>query len=666
MAENTPLTRFKLQRLATRVGPIALVTIDNGADWRTPNTFGREALDSLRSLLGELQSGEWRGLVLTGKPLVFAAGADLTAFPGITTETARTAGRAGHELFGALRELPFPTLAAINGAALGGGLEIALHLDYRTVSAGVRHIALPEVSLGLIPGWGGTQLAPHLIGAKRAVELIVSNPLRQNRMLTGPQAFELGLADALLDPVEFVDESLAFLLARIDEGAPKPNRAADLSDVAELCRRARSQVDDQVHGAAPAPYRALDLIEGAATWTLEEGYLAEEDALADLLPGPQAQASIYAYDVVERRAKRTAKTAAAGATSVQKVGIVGAGLMARQLALLFLQRLEVPVALRDLTREQVDDAIAWIRGELDGLVAKGRLAEPKARFLASIVSGDTSYDVFAGSDLVLEAVFEELAVKRAVFASLEAVVAPECILATNTSSLSVTAMSEGLANPERVVGMHFFNPVALLPLVEIVRTPHTNDGTLATAWAVTSALRKRGVLVRDAPAFVVNRVLTRMTTVLMDALEHGNSIEETDEAVLRLGLPMAPSVLLGMVGPRVAYHVLETLHAAYPARFALSPTLASFAAGDGEIVVREHAPQPVERITEAVLEALADEIRRLLEEGVVESAADVDACLILGAGFPFFLGGLTKHLDQTGVSEAIAGRPLAEIHALMG
>ncbi len=665
MADSSkPVTQFKLRPLTTRVGPVALVTIDNGADWRKPNTFGREALESLRDVLGELQSGAWSGLLLTGKPLVFAAGADIDEFPGMSPEQARAAGRAGHELFGALRELPFPTLAAINGAALGGGLEIALHCDFRTISSGVRHIALPEVSLGIIPGWGGTQLVPRLIGAQRAVELIVSNPLRQNRMLTGPRAFEHGLADALFEPVEFVDESLAFLLARIEEQAPRSERATDLSDPAEICRRARSQVDDQVHGAAPAPYRALDLIEGAATWTLKEGYLAEEDALADLLPGPQAQASIYAFDVVERRTKRAPSALDVEPARVAKVGIVGAGLMARQLGLLFMHRLEVPLVLRDLTQEQVDDAIGWIRGELESLVAKGRLADPKARFLASLVSGGTSYDLFAGCDLVLEAVFEEPGVKQEVFAALEAVVGPECILATNTSSLSVSEMGAGLTHPERVVGMHFFNPVALLPLVELIRTPRTDDRTIVTAWAVATGLRKRGVLVRDAPAFVVNRVLTRMTTVLMDGLEHGNTVEETDEAVLRLGLPMAPSVLLGMVGPRVANHVLETLHVAYPSRFPLSATLANLASGDGDIVALEHAPRTVEELTTAVLEALADEIRFLLEEGVVESAADVDACLILGAGFPFFLGGLTKHLDQTGVSQRVIGRPLAEIHAL--
>ena len=653
-------TQFKLQRIETRVGPVALVTMDNGEDWQKPNTFGEAALRSLEEVLGRLQTRDWRGLLLTGKPFVFAVGADIDEFGEITPERARLGGEAGHELFGRLRDLPFITLAAINGAAVGGGVEIALHCDYRTISSAVRHFACPEVFLGLIPGWGGTQLIPQLVGAEQAVKFIVENPLRQNRMLTARQALEVGFADALLEPVEFLDESLAILIEKIDEGPGKRRPAADLSDTAEVCRKARARLDGQLHGAAPAPYRALDLIEGAATWSLEEGQRAEEDALAELLPGPQAQASVYAFNLVERRAKRGVGIPDAKPRRVGRIGIVGAGLMARQLALLALRRLEVPVVLRDLTQDQVDDATSWISGELDELTRRGRIGEAKARFLSSLVSGGTDWDVFAACDLVLEAVYEEMRVKKEVFAELERVVSPECILVTNTSSLSVTEMAADLEHPERVVGMHFFNPVAVLPLVELVRTAETDDVTLATAWAITGKLRKRGVLVRDAPAFVVNRLLARQGAVVTDALDHGNTVDETDEAVLRLGLPMAPSVLLQLVGPKVANHVRHTLHEAWPDRFPLSATLASLAEG-GEPVVVEHAPRTVEEIHEAVLEAMADEVRHMIEEGVVGEAADVDTCLILGAGYPFWLGGITKHLDQTGVSQRVVGRPLSEL-----
>ncbi len=552
------------------------------------------------------------------------------------------------------------TVAAVNGAALGGGVEIALHCDYRTIASSVRHFACPEVFLGLIPGWGGTQLVPQLVGAEQAVKFIVENPLRQNRMLNAQQAFEAGYADALIEPVEFLDESLAFLLDKVEAGTGKRRPSADLSDVAEVCRKARSRLDGQVHGATPAPYRALDLIEGAATWSLEDGYRAEEDALADLLPGDGAQASVYAFNLVERRAKRGVGMPEAEPRRVQRVGVVGAGLMARQLALLFLRRLEVPVVLRDLTQEQVDDAIAWIADELADLVRRGRLGEGKARFLGSLVTGGTEWDVFAGCDLVLEAVFEEMEIKKEVFAALERVVSAECVLATNTSSLSVTEMGAELEHPERVVGMHFFNPVAVLPLVELARTPKTDDESLATVWAVTKKLRKTGVLVRDAPAFVVNRLLGRQGSVITQALDRGNTVEETDEAVLRMGLPMAPSVLLQLVGPKVANHVRHTLHDAWPDRYPLSATLESLAEG-GDPVVVEHAPRSVDDLHTAVLEALADESRHILEEGVVAEAADIDTCLILGAGFPFWLGGITKHLDQTGVSERVTGRKLAAL-----
>jgi 3-hydroxyacyl-CoA dehydrogenase/enoyl-CoA hydratase/carnithine racemase len=641
-----PVTEFKV----ARAGDVALVTIDNGEDWQKPTFFGEAALLSLDRALDELERGDFAAAVFTGKPFFFAAGADITEFPDITPNRAREGSRAGHELFARLRALPIPTVAAINGACLGGGVELALHCSARTVSPVVRHFAFPEVFLGLFPAWGGTQLLPRLVGPDAAVKVIVANPLRQNRMLNGAQVAELGIADRLLPAVEFVDESVAF--ARELAERPLDRAAPDWSDGETVLRRARTSVEDQVHGAAPAPYVALDLIEGARTWTVEEGYAREEDAIAELLPGPQAQASIYSFQLVEQRARRLRP--AGEPRKVSKVGIVGAGLMARQIATLFLRRLEVPIVLRDVKQEIVDEAIAEIGAE-----AGKRADEGKARFLASIVSGGTDYAGFADCDLVLEAVFEELVVKQDVFAELERVVRDDCTLATNTSSLSVTEMAADLRVPQRVVGMHFFNPVALMPLLEIIRAQETDEPTLATAYDVGTKLRKRPVLVADAPGFVVNRVLTRMTRVIMDAIEHGSPVEAVDEAVMSLGMPMAPSVLLAMVGPRVANHVLETMHEAFPERFDLSPTLANYAAGNDEVVIVDDDPWTHEQVVDRVLDAVADEIHRLLDERVVAEAADVDTCLLLGAGWPFFLGGITKHLDQSGRAERLFGRPFA-------
>jgi 3-hydroxyacyl-CoA dehydrogenase/1,4-dihydroxy-2-naphthoyl-CoA synthase len=628
-------TVFKLNR----AGDVALVTIDNGEDYRKPTTLGRSAFESAVQVLDELERGDWAAAVFTGKPFVFCVGADVDEFGKI--DDPREGIRAGQGLFSRIRALPFPTVAAINGAALGGGLELALHCTARTLATNVRHIGFPEVALSIIPGWGGTQLLPKLVGPETAAKVIVLNPLRQNKLLKAADAFELGIVDTLIEPVEFVDESLAFARS-LDIERTEP----DWSELETVLRKTRARVEDAVHGATRAPYVALDLIAGAQHWTLEEGYAAEEDAMAELLVSPQAQASAYAFTVVERRTKRS-PVPDAKPRKVQKVGIVGAGLMATQLATLFVQRLEMPVVLRDLEQSRVDEAIATVQEQV-------RERKP---FLATLISGGTGWEQFAGCDLVLEAVFEELDVKRDVFAEVRKV-APDAILATNTSSLSVETMGAD-------VGLHFFNPVAVLPLVEVVRTPQTTDEQLATAFDLVKKLKKRGVLVGDAPAFVVNRVLTRMTTVLMDALENGNTVEETDEAALSLGLPMAPSVLLQMVGPRVANHVLETLHESYPDRFPLSPTLANYAAGDETVVLRGDARRTVDQIREDALEAIADEVRHLLDEGVVEAAADVDACLILGAGYPFFLGGITKHLDQTGISERVTGSTLAEYGKLL-
>jgi len=627
-----PVTQFHLDRRDS----VALVTMDDGTRAGRPNILGRGALESLARLLPELEAGKFSALVVTGKPGSFCGGADLDEVPRIETrEQAIEGSRAGHDLFSRIRELPYPTVAAINGGVLGGGVELALHCDYRVIADEVRHVASPECLLGFVPAWGATQLAPRLIGPEAAVKLMVTNPMRQNKMLDAEQAHELGLVDRVIELERLIDEAITIALEQ-------PTRdPADLSGTSELAARARSQLDDSLHGAAPAPYRALELIEGAQAWTLDEGYRAEEEALADLLFTSQAKASLYAFDLVERRARKGAGRPAAEPRQVAKVGIAGAGLMAIQLATLFLRRLRTPVVLRDLDQAIVDRSLETIRDELAGAAARGRLDHEQALSLAAQASGTTSYDGFESCDLVIEAVFEELEVKRQVFGELEGAVSETCVLATNTSALSVTAMGEGLDHPERLVGMHFFNPVALMPLVELVRTPETDDVTLATAWTVADKLRKRPVLVQDAPGFVVNRLLTRMMLVVLESVERGSSVEEADEGVLMLGLPMAPSVLLQMVGEEVATHVRGTLQAAFPDRFAIN--------ADGPV-------RSVEDIRDAVLEALADEVRHLLEEGVVDSPKDIDAALILGAGFPFFMGGLTPYLREHGYAFELIAR----------
>ncbi|MCZ2525397.1 3-hydroxyacyl-CoA dehydrogenase NAD-binding domain-containing protein [Streptomyces sp. HB2AG] len=664
-------------------GRFALITLDNGLDHTKPTTFGPQSLGNLDKAIDQVEAeaakGEIVGVGITGKPFIFAVGADLKGVEILTArEQAHAIGKGGHDVFKRLSSLAVPTFAYYNGAAMGGGVEVGLHCTYRTVSAAVPAFSLPEVFLGLVPGWGGCVLLPNLIGADRAVSVIIENSLNQNKQLKGVQVFELGIADALFEGADFLEQSLLWtasvLKGEIEVARPDVDRGEAWD---QAVARGRAIADSKVHGAAPAAYRALDIIAAAKNGDLRAGFDAEDDALADLIMGGELRSGLYAFNLVQKRAKRPAGAPDRSlARKVTKVGVVGAGLMASQLALLFARRLEVPVVLTDIDQERVDKGVGYVHGEIDKLLAKRRINGDKANRLKALVTGSLDKaTAFADADFVIEAVFEEMGVKQNVFAEVEAVVKPEAILATNTSSLSVTEMASKLKHPERVVGFHFFNPVAVLPLLEIVRGEQTDDASLATAFGVAKQLKKTAVLVKDAPAFVVNRVLTRFLGEVLASIDEGTPVEVADRALAPLGLPMSPIVLLELVGPAVAHHVAGTLNAAFPDRFGVSENLGrivaagkrsiyTYASGKPEVDPEVAAlfqvgdkPQTEEQVRERAENAIAEEIRLMLDEGVVAEAQDVDLCLITGAGWPFHLGGITPYLDREGVSERVNGKP---------
>jgi 3-hydroxyacyl-CoA dehydrogenase/enoyl-CoA hydratase/carnithine racemase len=660
-------------------GTMALITLDNGRDHTRPNTFGPAGLLSLREALDAVaaratpEAGEQRiaAVGVTGKPFIFAAGADLTGAALVgSRDEALAIGRLGHAVFRRLGELGVPSFAFVNGAALGGGLELALHCSYRTISSGVTAVAFPECFLGLLPGWGGTYLLPRLIGPAQALKVIIENPLSQNRMLRGAQALSLGIADAMFEPADFLAESLRWA-AQVLTGAAEVSRVRPEEDWDQAVAGARFFADGKLHGATPAPYRAIDLVAAARGRTRDEGFAAEDEGLADLLLSDELQAGLYAFDLTQKRARHAVGAPDASlCRPVTKVGVVGAGLMAAQIALLFARRLEVPVVLTDLDQARLDAGVGHVRAEVAKLRDRGRISADAAARLTALVTGSLTKDAFADADFVIEAVFEEIAVKQRVFAEVEAVVRPDCVLATNTSSLSVTEMGAGLAHPSRLVGFHFFNPVAMMPLVEVVRAVHTDDATLATALAVGKALKKNCVLVKDAPAFVVNRLLTRFLGEIIGSVDEGTSFEVAEHAPDPLGLPMSPFFLLQLVGPAVALHVAETLAAAYPDRFKVSPKLRALVEAGRTAVYRPDStvdesvaallaggdrPSTAGEVRERALEALAEEIRLMLDEGVVAAPEDIDLCMILGAGWPFHLGGITPYLDRAGITEKVTG-----------
>jgi len=677
---NTPLPEYPneivtkaLLRLVELPGldkPAALITLDNGLDYKKPNSFGPAGLRSLDDAITAAVAAEPAFIALTGKPYIFCVGADITGMPFLTKrEQAVALGELGHSVFARLKDSTIPTFAFINGVALGGGLEVSLHCHYRTVSGGAAALGLPEVAIGLIPGWGGSQLLPNLIGVAGAAQVILQNPLTQ-KVLRPQQARELGVADVLFEPADFLERSLEWATGVVkgEIAVERPEVDKDMWD--GVLFFAKQQLDEKVHGGIPSANKALELLALAKDTPFAEGTAAETQALADLIMGDESRASLYGFDLVQRRAKRPVGVPDKGlARKVTKVGIVGAGLMASQLAFLFARRLQVPVVLTDLDQSRVDKGIEYVRGQIDKMAGRGRMDEGTAARLRGLVSGSVDKSVFADADFVIEAVFENLELKKQIWAEIEKIVTPEAVLATNTSSLSVTEMAADLEHPERVVGFHFFNPVAVLPLLEIIRGQRTDDVTLATAFAVGKELKKSSVLVKDAPAFVVNRLLTRFTSEVFRAIDAGTPLDVVDTALDPLGLPMRPIALLQLVGPAVALHVGETLHAAFPDRFGSSDNLRKIAEAGLPLMVDDEinpdvvkllevgsAPLTGDEVRQRALDALAGEIRLMLDEGVVAEPQDIDLCMILGAGWPLHLGGVTPYLDRSGTSERVTGK----------
>jgi 3-hydroxyacyl-CoA dehydrogenase/enoyl-CoA hydratase/carnithine racemase len=665
---------------------LALITLDNGRDHTRPNTLGPRTLIELGERLDELAAraaaGEIHAVAVTGKQYILAAGADLSDITLVgSKDNARRIAQLGHHVLGKLGDLGVPSFAFINGLALGGGLEIALNSTYRTVDASAAAIALPEVFLGIIPGWGGAYLLPNLIGIEKALEVVISNPLKQNRMLKPAQAHEFGIVDALFPAANYLEDSLRWADGVLNgtvkvERRGVPGKIERLTKWPIAIKMARGMLESKIGSVPRSPYMALDLLDKAKSGSKADGFAREDDALAELVTGDQFAASMYAFDLVQKRAKRPVGAPdKALARKVTKVGIIGAGLMASQFALLFVRKLQVPVLITDLDQARVDKGVAYIHEEIGKLEQKGRLDGDTANRLRSLVTGTTDKGLYADCDFVIEAVFEEVGVKQQVFGEIEKVVADDAILATNTSSLSVEEIGATLAHPERLVGFHFFNPVAVMPLIEIVTTPQTDDVALSTAFVVAKGLGKNAVLTADAPGFVVNRLLAKVMGEAARAVYEGTPVAEVEKAFGPLGLPMGPFQLIDLVGWKVAAHVQDTMVRAFPDRFYANENFHALAElpdvvekdKGGRVVgftkpaervlsgAVGSSPASAETILRRVQDGLAQEIRTMLEEGVVPEVQDIDLCLILGAGWPFIDGGASVYLDREGASERTFG-----------
>lgn len=699
------------------LGTVAVLTFaPPEGEERRPATLGPRSIDAvtgaIAAALDRAEAGEIGAIALTGTGRTFLAGADLAMFADPTAAAnVREMTRAAHDLQVRVRTSPVPLLAHLNGVALGGGLEVALMADVRTAAPGVRGIGLPETSLGILPGWGGTTLLQSVVGAEAAVRMILEDPAR-DRQLTAEKAEEAGLVDELAGDLDEALEQFAALVAAqvdVDEtdadvvdpavaaadtsvagawggrapalpaaDSPEAEELLDALDAAHTPAETRRAWAQRLEAqGAPAVGRALILLQQLPGSTLEDALSREADALAELVSSDAAGASLYAAELLRRG--KPGRAPVEGAREIRRVGVAGAGLMASQIAAQLALGLQVPVVMRDLDEKIAEKGLAAARDVIAQAAARGLLDEATATAVAGGISATTDLEELTGCDLVLEAVPEVLAIKKSVFAELEGVLAEDALLVTNTSSLSVARMAEDLARPERVVGLHFFNPVAKMPLVEVIHTEHTDEQTLATGLEVVRRLRKFAVRSADAPGFIVNRLLFRVLGAVLASLDAGADPAEVDASLDALGMPMRPFELLDLVGLGVADHVGQVLVDELGDRFHASPGLGVMAQGDVHFTERSrtavHPPvsptvaqvfgegerpagvEPLvgEALLESVRAGLAEEIALMLETGVVEQPEQVDLALILGAGFPRHRGGITPYLDASGASERTTG-----------
>jgi 3-hydroxyacyl-CoA dehydrogenase/enoyl-CoA hydratase/3-hydroxybutyryl-CoA epimerase len=662
---------------------------------RPVNVFNRKVFGDLNEALDAITEAARTSVLVvrSGKKSGFIAGADLKEFQTITdAAAAEAASAAGQKVFGKLAVLPMPTIAAVAGVCLGGGLELALACDYRLVyDRPDTQLGLPETQLGLLPGWGGTQRLPRVVGLERALRIIL-----QGKRLNAREALAWGLADAIADREESLREQFSRLARRaIGEGKRDPNRFARHSWRQRLLegnffgrrvlfRAVERSMKRKVPDDMPAPYEALEAVRVGLKNGIEAG-LAYERAAAGRLALTPACRNLVGLFLRQDQAKKLPEELGVAPVEVQRVGVVGAGVMGAGIAqLAALKGNEVVV--REINNAALEAGMDRIRGLFDKAAQRRAIAPEDVRRGLAALHGTVNWDEFDNVDVVIEAAVEDLELKRAVFRDLAARSRPDAVLATNTSSLSVTALQEGIPNPERVAGMHFFNPVHKMPLVEVVRTPTTSRQNLATLARLAVRLGKVPVLVGDSPGFVVNRILMPYLNEAVTLLGEGMGIEQIDRVMKRFGMLMGPLEVLDEVGLDVAAHVAASMAAVVAERFPANDAFVRMKeagwlgkkSGQGFYIHQgkktsvhaeaqltlqgEAKPSgPALPATARQAEArermvllMVNEAAMVLGEGLADSADAIDLAMVLGTGWAPHRGGPLHYADARGLGEIVA------------
>lgn len=652
------------------------------------NVLNQAVLDELRDALTAVAASDARGLMLTSAKPTFVVGADITEFTGLFNAGAdalRNWLQESNGILNTLEDFPVPTAVAINGMALGGGLEVCLAADFRAMGEGAR-IGFPEVNLGICPGFGGTVRAPRLFGPEAAIEWI-----RSGRPADATQALTVGAVDTVVadDGIEEAAEDLIeqALAGEIDfkEVRAQKTGALDMSpaaiDKVFEAGIARAEKDSGDH--YPAAAAVVKAMHRAARAERQSALQIEHDVFTDLATGEVAGNLVQLF-LNDQFLKRRAGEFTASARPVKKAAVLGAGIMGGGIAYQSALR-GTPIIMKDIAQAGLDVGMQQAQQLLDKQVARGRMTRDKADKVIAAISPALDYQGFDSVDLVVEAVVENPGVKQKVLAEVEQQVSRDTVLTSNTSTIAISLLASALQRPENFCGMHFFNPVPVMPLVEVIRGEQSSEQAIATTVAYAQAMGKTPIVVNDCPGFLINRVLFPYFGAFCQLVRDGTDFREIDRVMEAFGWPMGPAYLLDVVGMDTAAHCLEVLAEGYPDRMKYdfrTAIEALYEAGrygqkNGQGFYRyvsSDGGRPVKTFDESVLEILAplqkqqtsfsdEEIRdrmmvalcletvRSLEEGIVGSAIEADMGLILGLGYPRFRGGALRYIDNVGVAE---------------
>ena len=676
---------FKLDELDGKVG---LVTFD--LPDKKVNTLSQGTLKELAGLVAQLeQRSDLRGLLFkSGKPGQFVAGADLNELAMMSyAKLEQVAGLTtmGHQLYNRISRLPFPTVALIDGGCLGGGTELVLTMDQRLVSTAPHtQISLPEVQIGILPGWGGTQRLPRLIGLNAAIEVICGGEkLSGQKAVSVGFAFDAVPADKLLEEgrrlIEYLQQSGEWKAERERLQGPMGLNADELNFAFAV---AEGAIKGKTKGQYPAPLVALKAIREGCNKTLEEGLKAEQNGFGELAGSPIAGNLIGIFFLKNRLARDPGVSdPSIKPVPVKSAGVLGAGFMGAGIAAASA-RSGIRTSMVDVDDPRLADGLKRASDVVMGRIKIGRATPQDLANMLALLNTSTSTKFFSDCDVVIEAITENEAVKKDVYKGLAGVIRDDTILASNTSTISITRMAESAPHPERFVGMHFFNPVDRMELVEVIRGEKTSDLTVASIVALAKQMRKTPIVVKDCPGFLVNRVLFPYMNESLVLLEDGASVEAIDRAATKFGMPMGPMILTDLVGLDTAVYAGKVVAKAYPDRTVTSPILEEMlkaSPGDKKSLMKfwlsdkKAKPQPnpaaleiiaknrkgdraidPEEITDRLFLPMLLEATRVLEEGIVREPGDVDMGLILGIGFPPFRGGILRWCDSVGASAIVA------------